>query len=261
MPTSSVPFAVPARKSGGRCGRSRWSRRSARRPPRDVKDAAKASAKNEGAAAKVGSKELATLATTPSPRCRPGGAQLFLGKLIDAGGDLGDLSRFTRTKAGSIPKRLDAALGELRGNLFSAVTGVTNALSGFTILGLNGTAMASLAQGDGALSPSAATYAQAARVQTMVTWAYVDGIMGGWRAHGTTPCRSSSVRAWRRSSSTRKRGAPRGWPKAAAGRRRPAGREGQLRACRHQQPRARLRDDEADMRNLHETSRVGTPPS
>jgi hypothetical protein len=106
---------------------------------------------------------------------------LFLGKLIDHGGDIGDLSRFTRAKSGSVLTRLDAATGELRGNLFTAVTGITNAGSAFAVQGLRATAMALASLKALALSPFGKVYSQAARVQTMVTWAYVDGTMGAWR--------------------------------------------------------------------------------
>jgi hypothetical protein len=149
---------------------------------RNLKEAAKASAKTEAAAAKTGVSELAAMATDQvSKMVDPAERSLFLGKLIDSGGDLGDLSRLTRTKAGSVLTRLNPATGELRGNLFSAVTGLTNALSGFSILGLNAAAMALASLKGWALSPFGRTYAQAARVQTMVTWAYVDGVLGAWR--------------------------------------------------------------------------------
>jgi hypothetical protein len=149
---------------------------------RDLKEGLKASARSEGAAAKTGAQELAAKATDQVSRMAdPAERTLFLGKLIDTGADIGDLSRFTRTKAGSTLHRLDAALGELRGNLFAAVTGLTNAGSAMAIQGLRGTAMALASLKALALSPFSRELAQAARVQTMVTWAYVDGIMGAWR--------------------------------------------------------------------------------
>jgi hypothetical protein len=105
----------------------------------------------------------------------------FLGRIIDNGGDVGDLSRFTRAQSGSKLRRLDAALGETRGNLFSAGTAVLNALSGSTMLGLNATAKLLSATVRMAASPLGKQHAQAARVATLDAWAYLDGTIGGWR--------------------------------------------------------------------------------
>lgn len=105
----------------------------------------------------------------------------FLGRIIDNGGDVGDLSRFTRAASGSKLKRLDAALGETRGNLFSAGTAVLNALSGSTMLGLNATAKLIASTARMAASPFGKQHAQAARVAALDAWAYMDGMIGGWR--------------------------------------------------------------------------------
>jgi hypothetical protein len=141
-----------------------------------VDNAAKA---DKGAAA---SRELAAMATDQvSKMADPAERILFLGKLIDSGGDVGDLSRFVRATSGSTLRRLDASTGELRGNLFAAITGVTNALSTLTIVGLRGTSMGLAALKAMAMSPLGKTYSQAARVQNLVTWAYVDGTLGAWR--------------------------------------------------------------------------------
>lgn len=151
---------------------------------RDVKAAVDGAEKNAKAAAKAGgAQELATTATdTVSAMASPAERILFLSKLVDKSGDLGDLSRFTRTKSGSILHRLDSAIGETRGNLFSSATAVTNVLSGMTIMGLRGTSMLLSSLKAVALSPFGKTYSQAARVQALTTWAYVDGALGGWRA-------------------------------------------------------------------------------
>jgi hypothetical protein len=113
--------------------------------------------------------------TTPAEK------MAFLGKVIDKSGDVGELSRFTRAKSGSQLTRLDTALGETRGNLFSSGTAVLNTLSGLSMIGLRGMSKTFAAIGRMALSPLGKQHSQAARVQLLQSWAYVDGAVGAWR--------------------------------------------------------------------------------
>jgi hypothetical protein len=106
---------------------------------------------------------------------------LFLTKVMDKGGDMGDLSRFTRTMAGSTLQRLSGALRETVGNLWTATTAVKNAAAGVTFLGLRSAAKWLVAVERAALSPLGAAYAQRARTSAMEAWAYTDGIMSAWR--------------------------------------------------------------------------------
>jgi hypothetical protein len=141
------------------------------------------SAADEAFVGAGGAKELAAQATD-AVSAMSGDAErmAFLGRLVDKQGDIGDLSRFVRTKSGSTLKRLDAALGETRGNLFSSGTAVLNSLSGMSMLGLRALGKTFGAIGRMALSPLGKSHSQAARMQLMESWAYVDGIMGGWRS-------------------------------------------------------------------------------
>jgi hypothetical protein len=151
----------------------------------DLKDAAEESAKkNVGPEA---AKALATDAADEVGKMTTDAEKMaFLGRLIDKGGDIGDLSRFVRAKSGSRLQNfrswLDEALGETRGNLFSAATAEGNVIAGFTLMGLRGLAKTLVTVGRMGTAPFSSELSRAAQVQAMETWAYVEGGFTGWRS-------------------------------------------------------------------------------
>lgn len=104
-----------------------------------------------------------------------------LARLKYLGGDVGELSREVRRQNSSVLRRLDAALKETIGNLFSVSTAAYNVLAGGTMLGVNATSRALGAVGRMALSPLGGQHSFRARVALMDTWAYGEGIIGGFR--------------------------------------------------------------------------------
>lgn len=112
---------------------------------------------------------------------------LALEKLRRLDGDVGDLTRHVRARNMSGLNRLDAALRETVGNLFSPATAIWNISSGGAMLGLRALEKGFLAIGKMALSPLGKRFSQEARIQMMEAWAYTDGILSGFRAaYGNT---------------------------------------------------------------------------
>lgn len=104
-----------------------------------------------------------------------------ISRLIELGGDVGELSREVRRQNMHLGRRLDSALKETIGNLFSLSTAAYNVLAGGTMLGVNATSRALGAVGRMALSPLGGKHSFNARVALLDTWAYAEGIVGGYR--------------------------------------------------------------------------------
>jgi hypothetical protein len=179
-------FMGALRGAGSEVGRALKSLQMIQKVGKKSATRAVAAAKEAADAAHVGpggARELASQAADAvSAMADPAERILFLGKLINKGGDIGDLSRFTRAKAGSaLIRRLDGAVRETLGNLFTAGTATRNMISGVSMVGLTAISKSLASISRMALSPLGKEYSQAARVQLLTTWAYVDGALGAWR--------------------------------------------------------------------------------
>lgn len=106
---------------------------------------------------------------------------LALEKLRQLDGDVGELTRHVRAKEMTGLHRLDLALRETVGDLFSAGTAVWNIAAGGSMMGLKALTKSLLAVEKMALSPLGGRFSQAARVQLMDAWAYTDGLFSGFR--------------------------------------------------------------------------------
>ncbi|MGS1015427.1 hypothetical protein [Allosphingosinicella humi] len=104
-----------------------------------------------------------------------------ISRLKSLEGDVGELAVHVRAKNMSILHRVDDALRETIGNLFSAGTASLNVLSGGLMLGVRGLSKGLAAVSRMALSPLGAKHSMAARIHLMETWAYTDGIISGFR--------------------------------------------------------------------------------
>lgn len=159
----------------------------AKKAARTFDDAAKTEAERTGGGAKA-AQVLAQAATDNVSRIGSEAERIrFLSRLIETGGDLEEMSRFTRVKAGSqltpferALSRIDGAVLETVGNLFSSATGVLNVGAGITMLGLRGVAKGLAGIGRMALSPLGKHHSMEARLHLLDAWAYVDGAMGAW---------------------------------------------------------------------------------
>ncbi|MDF7775801.1 hypothetical protein P1X14_11135 [Sphingomonas sp. AOB5] len=106
---------------------------------------------------------------------------LALAELKRLQGDVGELSRHVRRENNSVLRRIDSALKETVGNLFSPATAVYNIASGGVMLGSRvlTRSMSSLARL--ALVPFGGREAGvAARMAFIDTWAYTHGIVSGF---------------------------------------------------------------------------------
>ena len=104
-----------------------------------------------------------------------------LARLKHLGGDVGELSREVRRQNMTPFLRIDAALKETVGNLFSVSTATYNLLAGGTMLGVNAVSRALGAVGRMALSPLGGQHSFRARVAVLDAWAYSEGVIGAWR--------------------------------------------------------------------------------
>ncbi len=104
-----------------------------------------------------------------------------LAKLKALAGDVGELSRNVRRENMGILRRLDGALKETVGNLFTTGTGIYNAASGGVMLGSRVMERTLSMMARLALSPFGGKEAGvAARMATIDTWAYTHGILSGF---------------------------------------------------------------------------------
>jgi hypothetical protein len=101
----------------------------------------------------------------------------LLNKILEKGGDVGDLAQFVRQRTGSALKRLDAASKETLGNLFSQATAAFNIKSGLTLLGMRALGRWLSAGARLGLAPFGAANARAYRVAAAEAWAYTDGMI------------------------------------------------------------------------------------
>lgn len=122
-----------------------------------------------------GAETLTGRLTTDADRLR------FLSDLIRDGGDVEKLTRTVRRENMSVLRRVGDALKETMGNLFGSATAVYNIASGAAMLGLNVTSRGLGAIGRTALAPFSAKQAANARRAWLDTWAYGEGVIGGFR--------------------------------------------------------------------------------
>lgn len=110
-----------------------------------------------------------------------------LRRLIDLRGDVSELSRTVREGNGVVLRRMNQALKETMGSLFSTATATYNVAAGVTFLGLNGLGRLGAAM---LRTPGLAVGGRAAmeaRRAWLETWAYTEGVLGGFKeAYGNT---------------------------------------------------------------------------
>ena len=100
-----------------------------------------------------------------------------LARLRDLDGDVGELSRHVRRENMSVLRRVDGALKETVGNLFSSTTAIYNLASGATMLGSRVLERTMSMMGRLALAPLGGRAAGArARAAVMDAWAYSHGL-------------------------------------------------------------------------------------
>ena len=104
-----------------------------------------------------------------------------INQLKSHGGDVGEIARMVRVKNMSKLKRVDAALRETVGNLFSPATAAYNLAAGAAMLGTKALSKGLAAVYRASLSPFGARHSMAARIHLMDAWAYTDGIITGFR--------------------------------------------------------------------------------
>ena len=104
----------------------------------------------------------------------------MLTKLRDAKGDLSKLTRIAKNRNMSYLQRVDATLGELRGNLFSPASAIWNTVSASAVLGLRNLEWATAGLAQAALSPLSRTAAEGARINLLKSWASTHAIAGGF---------------------------------------------------------------------------------
>ena len=104
-----------------------------------------------------------------------------LARLTSLGGDVGELSRHVRRENMSILRRLDGALKETVGNLFSTGTAIYNLASGATMLGTRVLERSMSTMARLALAPLGGKEAgAAARLAVLDTWAFTHGLISGF---------------------------------------------------------------------------------
>lgn len=102
-----------------------------------------------------------------------------LNTVIDKGADMGELSQFVRTEVGSPLKRINEAVKETLGNLFSQTTAGFNIASGVKFLGLRALSRW-IGVGMAALRAPFKGDLREARVALAEAWAYSDGLVTAW---------------------------------------------------------------------------------
>lgn len=105
----------------------------------------------------------------------------FIDKLQRTGGDLNALSQLVRRENMTTLKRVDGALRETIGNLFSVGTATLNVASGMTSLGLRGLAKALAGVSRAALIPFDRQNAELARYHLLGSHGYFYGVVSGFR--------------------------------------------------------------------------------
>ncbi|MCR5870675.1 MULTISPECIES: hypothetical protein [unclassified Sphingomonas] len=104
-----------------------------------------------------------------------------LARLTSLGGDVGELSRHVRRENMSVLRRLDGALKETVGNLFSSATAIYNVASGATMLGSRILERTMSMMARLALAPLGGKAAGAqARLAVMDAWAYSHGLVSSF---------------------------------------------------------------------------------
>lgn len=104
-----------------------------------------------------------------------------LRRLIDLRGDVSELSRTVREGNGRALNRINQAIKETVGSLFGLATATYNVGAGVTFIGLNALGRLGAAMARTPALALGGRHAAEARRAWLETWAYTEGVLGGFR--------------------------------------------------------------------------------